>query len=80
MVFLLAKVIKFAFSYETQSRGIVPRDVEEEIEHWFNSKPHSFSPIRFVSRSKEADHRFPQIWTLLPVHGLFCMHSMTFIY
>ncbi|EAU33252.1 predicted protein [Aspergillus terreus NIH2624] len=43
-------------------------NLEEEIEDWNTTKPHSFRPIRFVPRGKDMHQRFPEIWMLLPVH------------
>ncbi|KAL4896200.1 hypothetical protein BDV59DRAFT_129828 [Aspergillus ambiguus] len=68
MVFLLAKVLKFAFKYDERMQTVVLRNVDEEIEHWNIMKPNGFNPIRFVPRGKELRQRFPEIWMLLPVH------------
>lgn len=70
MVFLLAKVLKCAFSYEVSAAHLtLLHDIEAEVETWYSTKPHTFNPIRFIPRAQERDHRFPSIWMLLPVHG-----------
>ena len=70
MVFLLAKVLKCAFSYEVSTAHLTMlQDIEAEVETWYSTKPHTFNPIRFISRGQERDCRFPSIWMLLPVHG-----------
>jgi hypothetical protein len=63
MVFLLAKVVQSAFT-DTTAHGI-----QQEIEDWYNSKPHTFDPVWSASRGPEVNQRFPTIWMLLPVHG-----------
>ncbi|XHG08615.1 hypothetical protein AWENTII_011709 [Aspergillus wentii] len=69
MVFLLAKVLKCAFSHEssTAQRNVL-RGIEGEVENWNITKPRTFNPIRFVPRSQERQMRFPSIWMLLSVH------------
>ena len=70
MVFLLAKVLKCAFSYEVSAAHLTfLHDIEAEVETWYSAKPHTFNPIRFIPRAQKRDHRFPSIWMLLPVHG-----------
>ncbi|BCR92857.1 uncharacterized protein ACHE_80757S [Aspergillus chevalieri] len=69
MVFLLCKVLKCAFTYEASTAYLaLVHDVEQEVEGWFNTKPHTFNPIRFIPRTQRRDQRFPVIWMLLPVH------------
>lgn len=70
MVFLLAKLLKVTFN-NTMTHPAVLDNLEEEIEDWNTTKPHSFKPIRFVPRGKDMHQRFPEIWMLLPVHGMF---------
>lgn len=64
MVFLLAKVLQIAFS-----ESPVLNVINEEVEEWFCSKPHTFEPLRVMPRGSSLDRRFPTIWMLLPVHG-----------
>lgn len=71
MVFLLAKVLKCAFSYEpTAPHLTLLNDIDGEVENWHSTKAFTFNPIRFVPRGKTRDQRFPEIWMLLPVHGM----------
>ncbi|KAJ5113160.1 hypothetical protein N7456_001694 [Penicillium angulare] len=63
MVFLLAKVLQIAFSDSP-----VLDTINEDVEEWFRSKPHTFDPIRTFSRAPSLDRRFPTIWMLFPVH------------
>lgn len=77
MVFLLAKVLKCAFSYEVSTAHLTMlQDIEAEVETWYSTKPHTFNPIRFISRGQERDCRFPSIWMLLPVHGELLLLSI----
>lgn len=72
MVFLLCKVLKCAFTYEASTAYLaLLHDVEQEVEGWFNTKPHTFNPIRFIPRTQRLDQRFPVIWMLLSVHGTY---------
>jgi hypothetical protein len=64
MVFLLARVVQSAFTDAITAHGI-----QQKIEEWYSSKPHTFDPIRSAPRGPELDQRFPTIWMLLPVHG-----------
>lgn len=66
MVFLLARVLQNAFADSTATLQI-----QQEVDDWYASKPLSFKPVRVVPRETSFDHRFPQIWMLLPVHGEF---------
>lgn len=71
MVFLLCKVLKCAFTYEASTAYLtLLHDVEQEVEGWFNTKPHTFNPIRYIPRTQRWEQRFPVIWMLLPVHGM----------
>jgi hypothetical protein len=66
MVFLLAKALQNAFSEPSESDvGII----NDEVEAWHTSKPHTFEPIRVEPRGPGIYRRFPLIWMLLPVHG-----------
>lgn len=65
MVFLLAKVLQSAFSNEPAASAM-----QEQVEGWYASKPHTFEPVRTVPRGSDIDRRFPIIWMLLPVHGI----------
>lgn len=78
MVFLLAKVLKCAFSYEVSTAHFTMlQDIEAEVETWYSTKPHTFNPIRFIPRGQERDCRFPSIWMLLPVHGELLLLSFS---
>lgn len=69
MVFLLAKVLSYAFLLDNNtSRTILPQ-IEHEVEEWNSCKPASFDPIRFVPRTRQANQAFPEIWLLSPFHG-----------
>ncbi|KAE8368599.1 hypothetical protein BDV27DRAFT_141818 [Aspergillus caelatus] len=68
MVFLLAKVLKYAFNYDRTVNSSMLEDIGEEIENWNTRKPPTFQPIQHVPRSNEAHRRFPGVWMLLPVH------------
>lgn len=71
MVFLLARVLKCAFSYEpTAAHLTLLYEIDREVEHWNVTKPYTYNPIRFVPRGKIRGQRFPEIWMLLPVHGM----------
>lgn len=65
MVFLLAKVLQSAFSNQPAAGAM-----QEQVEAWYTSKPHTFEPVRVIPRGSEIDRRFPTIWMLLPVHGI----------
>ncbi|KAE8371572.1 hypothetical protein BDV26DRAFT_286681 [Aspergillus bertholletiae] len=67
MVFLLAKVLKHAFDYDTVNPSIL-EDIGKEVEDWNTRKPSTFEPIQSVPRSNEVHRRFPGVWMLLPVH------------
>lgn len=64
MVFLLAKALQDTFAKDSNAKSI-----NEEVQNWYNTKPHTFEPIRIVPRGSETENRFPAIWMLLPVHG-----------
>ncbi|KAB8214719.1 hypothetical protein BDV33DRAFT_228073 [Aspergillus novoparasiticus] len=68
MVFLLAKVLKYAFNYDRTVNPSMLEDVGKEIENWNTKKPSTFQPIQYVPRSNEVHRRFPGVWMLLPVH------------
>lgn len=71
MVFLLARVLKCAFGCEqTPAHLNLLYNIDREVEHWNATKPFTFSPIRYVPRGKTRGERFPEIWMLLPVHGM----------
>lgn len=69
MVFLLAKVLKYAFNYDRTVNPSRLEDIGKEIENWNARKPSTFQPIQYVPRSNEVHRRFPGVWMLLPVHG-----------
>lgn len=72
MVFLLCKVLKCAFTYEASTECLaLLHDVEQEVERWFNAKPNTFNPIRLIPRTQQRGQRFPNIWMLLPIHGMY---------
>ncbi|KAK6837143.1 hypothetical protein RU639_001045 [Aspergillus parasiticus] len=68
MVFLLAKVLKYAFNYNRTVNPSMLEDIGKEIENWNTKKPSTFQPIQYVPRSNEVHRRFPGVWMLLPVH------------
>ncbi|KAJ5112745.1 hypothetical protein N7532_000790 [Penicillium argentinense] len=63
MVFLLAKALQGAFCADSDFNK-----TDNEIQEWFDSKPHTFEPIQVAPCGPELDRRFPTIWMLLPVH------------
>ncbi|GMG30872.1 unnamed protein product [Aspergillus oryzae var. brunneus] len=69
MVFLLAKVLKYAFNYDRTVNPSRLEDIGKEIENWNARKPSTFQPIQYVPRSNEVHRKFPGVWMLLPVHG-----------
>jgi hypothetical protein len=73
MVFLLARILSYAFNEESRTRRSYAslKALEDEIDDWNASKPQTFQPVHFVPRGKDAGSRFPTIWTLLPVHGMY---------
>jgi hypothetical protein len=73
MVFLLARILSCAFNEESRTRRSYAslKALEDEIDDWNASKPQTFQPLHFVPRGKESGRRFPVIWTLLPVHGMY---------
>ncbi|OOO04606.1 hypothetical protein OAory_01109430 [Aspergillus oryzae] len=68
MVFLLAKVLKYAFNYDRTVNPSRLEDIGKEIENWNARKPSTFQPIQYVPRSNEVHRKFPGVWMLLPVH------------
>ncbi|KAB8227498.1 uncharacterized protein BDW43DRAFT_244068 [Aspergillus alliaceus] len=68
MVFLLAKVLKYAFDYNRTVNTALLEGIGEEIEDWNISKPRTFEPIQYLPRNSEVHRRFPGVWMLLPVH------------
>lgn len=73
MVFLLARILSCAFNEENRTRGFYAslKALEKEVDYWNASKPQTFHPVHFVPRGKDSGQRFPTIWTLLPVHGMY---------
>lgn len=69
MVFLLAKVLSYAFLPDQSTSMSMLQQIDQEVEEWNVTKPSTFEPIRFVSRSLEQNRAFPEIWLLSPVHG-----------
>ncbi|OQE34660.1 hypothetical protein PENCOP_c016G07614 [Penicillium coprophilum] len=63
MVFLLANVLQGAFTKSTMIHGL-----DQKIEDWYSTKPHTFEPVRSVPQAPGPDQRLPTIWMLLPVH------------
>lgn len=66
MVFLLAKVLRSAFSAPSELDLSM---INDEVEAWYASKPHTFQPVQVAPRNPGLDRRFPLIWMILPVHG-----------
>lgn len=73
MVFLLARILSCAFNEENRTRRSHAslKSLEKEVDDWNASKPRTFQPVHFVPRGKTSGRRFPSIWTLLPVHGMY---------
>ncbi|KAM0095727.1 hypothetical protein ACP6JD_000839 [Aspergillus fumigatus] len=73
MVFLLARILSCAFNEESRTRRSCAslKALEKEVDDWSASKPQTFQPVHFAPRGKDPGRRFPTIWTLLPVHGMY---------
>jgi hypothetical protein len=70
MVFLLSEVLSCAFNDSPSSSSChILRTLHQEVEDWKVRKPATFTPIRFVPRGRNKEHRLPEIWMLSPVHG-----------
>ncbi|KAF7595092.1 hypothetical protein BBP40_007296 [Aspergillus hancockii] len=69
MVFLLAKLLKYAFNYNHTADPAMLEGIREEIENWNIRKPRTFEPIHYIPRNSELHRIFPEVWMLLPVHG-----------
>ncbi|KAB8203802.1 hypothetical protein BDV34DRAFT_127537 [Aspergillus parasiticus] len=71
MVFLLAKVLSYAFCEGPfATTDDTWRSIDEEVDGWEMNKPSSFNPIHSVPRGRENDHRLPQNWMLSAIHVL----------
>ncbi|RAK98829.1 uncharacterized protein BO80DRAFT_479437 [Aspergillus ibericus CBS 121593] len=68
MVFLLAKVLKCAFSQVSSPEYTALQSMAQEVEDWNMRKPSSFHPLRVLPRDRDVSRRFPEVWMLLPVH------------
>jgi hypothetical protein len=73
MVFLLARILSCAFNEESRTRRSYAslKHLGTKVDDWNASKPQTFQPVHFVPRGKDSGRRFPTIWTLLPVHGMY---------
>lgn len=69
MIFLLAKVLSSAFSEDSMSRMDGLDAANKEVEDWFETKPITFSPIRYVAIDKQEGRWLPEIWMISPFHG-----------
>jgi hypothetical protein len=69
MVFLLAKVLSYAFLPDQNTSTVVLQQIDREVESWYMTKPVTFTPIRYVPRSRELNRAFPEVWLLSPFHG-----------
>lgn len=68
MVFLLAKVLSFAFTEDTSRDDVLLQHLSSEVERWNVLRPTTFDPIRYVPRGAREDQRLPEIWLLSGCH------------
>jgi hypothetical protein len=69
MVFLLAKVLSYAFLPDQNACSVALQQIDCEVDEWYMEKPATFTPIRFIPRSREHNRAFPEVWLLSPFHG-----------
>ncbi|OCL13497.1 hypothetical protein AOQ84DRAFT_283017 [Glonium stellatum] len=68
MVFLLAKVLSYAFQHNIIVDAMSWEKMDEEVEKWQLEKPATFSPILFKPRSREDRRALPEVWMLSSFH------------
>ncbi|RFU30443.1 hypothetical protein B7463_g5911, partial [Scytalidium lignicola] len=68
MVFLLAKILSYAFSIDQEYNTTHLHEVSYEVDEWSRLKPPTFNPIRFLPQNKQDKRAFPEIWLLSPFH------------
>jgi hypothetical protein len=62
MVFLLAKLVGWAFNSDRHANMENLHSIRKEIEEWNESKGPTFDPILCNSRSAKEGRAWPEIW------------------
>lgn len=70
MVYFLAQVAACAFIESLESRTSRLEEAAKHIDEWYRERPSTFDPIRHVPRDLTSGRVLPEIWMLLPCHGM----------
>ncbi|EME49909.1 hypothetical protein DOTSEDRAFT_68653 [Dothistroma septosporum NZE10] len=71
MVVLCADTLRFCFS-DGHHTAVNYKYLEEQVQHWWTSKPSSFVPVYY--REPEGEEAFPEIWYVADEHATGIQH------
>ena len=72
MVFIFAKMVKMTFSSTSNADAGLDNMtcIENEIHHWYQTRPSSFQPFHYEPCNLRQFKPFPDIWMMAPAEGI----------